>query len=437
MLAGMLIIGFWVTKEIERGVRVNAGINAALFMDTYVAPLAVDLSENNNLSIGPILALDEVFSVPQVSERILAVQIWTPEGVVVYADDLAIMGESFDLSPGLLAAAKGEVFSQYFARGELSEIYGKPVDVPVLEIYSPVRLPWSDEIVAVLEFYEDASAVEQTLSSALTNSWLVVGATIWVMAMALLGIVHSGSILIQRQRGELEKGARENAVLARRVERASGKSAELSEQHLRRVSADLHDGPAQLVSLASLRIGGLPLAKNDEKTKNEVTEISGALQDAMREIRDICRGLSLPEIESQSLEEIINSVTNSHISRTSTKVCRRVENIDVALEPHVKICIYRFFQEGLNNAYRHGGAKRQRIEVNRVDKNRIRFAVFNDLDGENERWKNSDDREQSGLGLSGLGLSGLAKRVEALGGEFGFECSIEDGARLQMILNIG
>jgi len=441
MVTGMLVIGFWVAEEIERGVTVNAGISSALYMDTYVAPLAADLRDNDTLSIGPVLALDEVFLAPLIVERLLAVQIWKPDGTVVYADDLAITGQNMDPSPGLIAAAKGEVYSEYFARGELSEIHGNPVDVPVLEIYSPIRLPWSDEVVAVLEFYENASSVEHTLSAARTRSWLVVGASTLAMTLALLGIVHSGSILIQKQRGELEKGARENAALARRVEKASGRSAELSEQHLRRVSADLHDGPAQLVSLAALRIGGLPLAKNDEKTKMEVVNISKALGDAMLEIREICRGLSLPEIENQSLGEIMLDVTNSHTARTSTDIDLDIEEIEVDLEPHEKICIYRFFQEGLNNAFRHGEGKGQRVEVSRLDEGRIMFVVFNDFENSEASYPSKGNNEHANpehikSEHMGIGLSGLAERVEALGGEFSFECSAEEGARLQMILNI-
>ncbi|VAW22212.1 hypothetical protein MNBD_ALPHA11-476 [hydrothermal vent metagenome] len=431
MVVGMLFIGFWVAKEIERGVALNAGVNAALFMDTYVSPLAAELSDKDSLSIGPILALDEVFNAPQLSERILAVKIWKPDGVVVYADDLAIMGEEFELSPGLIAAVDGEVFSEYFARGELKEIHGMVVDLPVLEIYSPIRAPWSDEVVAVLEFYENASSVAQSLSAARNRAWMVVGVSILVMTLILLVIVHSGSILIERQRRDLQKSAKKNADLARRVERASGQSAELGEQHLRRVSADLHDGPAQLVSLAALRIGGLPLAKNDKKTKMEVKRISNALDEAMQEIRDICRGLSLPEIENQSLNEIMSDVINSHTARTSTSIDLDFEDMEVELEPHVKICIYRFFQEGLNNAFRHGAGKGQKVEVKRLDEKRMRFVVLNKFDGPHRPKGNGYDEMQSGLGLSGL-----AKRVEALGGEFSFERSVEKGAHLQMILNI-
>ncbi len=442
MTAGTLVIGTWVSNEIKTGVTLNAATNAALFMETYVAPLAGELADKDYISIGPVLALDEAFSTPAVDERILAVRIWKPDGTVVYANDLEVMGEKFDPSQGLLEAAEGKVFSEYFARGEITEVDGTTVDVPVMEIYSPIRLPWSDEIVAVLEFYEDATSVAATLAAARNRSWLMVGASMLVMTMALLGIVHSGSILIERQRRDLQRGAKRNAELARRVERASGRSAELAEQHLRRVSADLHDGPAQLISLAALRIGGLPLARNDQKTKREVADISGALGEAMREIRDICHGLSLPEIENQSLEEITADVTNSHAARTATRVDLDVEDIGVQLQPHEKICIYRFFQEGLNNAFRHGKGKGQRVEIRRLDEKRVRFVVFNDyengeISGDFKAGTKQEDAKKSGMEYGGIGLLGLGERVQALGGEFSFDCSVGEGARLQMILNIG
>lgn len=441
MIAGMLVIGFWVDEEIKRGVTLNAGTSAALYMDTYVSPIASELKDQDSLSIGPILALDEVFGAPLVAERVLAVRILKPDGVVVYADDLEIMGQKLDVSAGLATAAGGEVFAQYFARGERTEINGEPVEVPVLEIYSPIRMLWSGEIVAVLEFYQDASIVEASLSAARNRSWLLVGAVSFAMILALLGIVHSGSILIERQKNELHKRAKENARMAQRLERASGRSAQLSEQHLRRVSADLHDGPAQLISLAALRIGSLPLKKSDKKSAGELAAITGALDEAMGDIRDICRGLSLPEIENQSLSQIITNVTESHRMRTETEVEVEMEDVSVAFEPHEKICIYRFFQEGLNNAFRHGGGKDQRVKVMNMGGGNIGFEVSNAVDDVKSDARQGLDKtsgpEHGGLEYGGLGLLGLRERVEALGGEFGFECSLEKGARLHMVLSTG
>ena len=43
--------------------------------------------------------------------------------------------------------------------------------------------------------------------------------------------------------------------------------------------------------------------------------VKTALDDAMRDIRDISRGLSLPELESLSLPEVLNSVVDAHRKR--------------------------------------------------------------------------------------------------------------------------
>jgi signal transduction histidine kinase len=47
--------------------------------------------------------------------------------------------------------------------------------------------------------------------------------------------------------------AAQNDSLRQRVQCASSRAAELNEQFFRRISVDLHDGPAQLLGFASLR----------------------------------------------------------------------------------------------------------------------------------------------------------------------------------------
>ena len=81
----------------------------------------------------------------------------------------------------------------------------------------------------------------------------------------LFGIVARGSRTIEVQRAmqeqrmdELWRLNAQNNALRERVQRASSRAAELNERYLRRIGAELHDGPAQLLALASLRLGALP-----------------------------------------------------------------------------------------------------------------------------------------------------------------------------------
>ncbi len=436
MLASMAVMGAWLEDQIERGVTANASVTTAMFLDSFISPLTQELKDNQTLSIGPVLALDEVLGSPEILKRVFSVKLWKPDGTVAYSNNLSLVGEKFELSKGLQTALQGKVYSTFMAKGAQVPLQGVASDYPVLEIYSPIREPWTGEIIAVMEFYEDATSLAQSLLVARQQSWLMVGVTTVVMTLALLGIVHSGTVLIERQRRSLQTALDENSALLRRIERASGRSAEMTERQLRRVSADLHDGPAQLVSLAALRIGSLNLKEDDQKTLGEVEAISSALAEAIADIRSICKGLSLPEIEKQSLSEIIKAVVGSHEAHTGTSVEVSVPRLEMDLEPHVKICIYRFVQEGLNNAFRHGKGQNQRVVAGLNEAGQLRVGVYNGFEKVNQDKSiagNPDGQENSG----GLGLIGLRERVEALGGEFSFETSAEKEACLQMVVNLG
>jgi len=59
--AGMVIIGYWVARQIEDGVTRNAAAATVLYVDCFISPLTRELQTADTLSIGPVRALDEIF----------------------------------------------------------------------------------------------------------------------------------------------------------------------------------------------------------------------------------------------------------------------------------------------------------------------------------------------------------------------------------------
>ena len=66
--------------------------------------------------------------------------------------------------------------------------------------------------------------------------------------------------------------------------------AAMNDQTLRRIGADLHDGPAQQMGFAALRLDALRQAVGP-KGSASVDEVARAVKDAISEIRTISRGL--------------------------------------------------------------------------------------------------------------------------------------------------
>jgi len=414
LLAVMLVVGAWVTSQIRDGVIRNSAATTALYVDSVIAPLLPDLRKSEELSESVKQALDETLGQGALGKRLVSFRLWRRDGTVLYAKDATLIGRRFDLTDNLRSAFQGNVTAQFDTFDE-DEVKEQAAGVPLLEIYNPVREPWSGEVVAVTEFFEVATDFKATLASALLSSWLIVAGTTLTAFLLLSSIVLRASRTIDDQRGALRRQVSElqdlvtqNSALRQRVQRASRRATALNERYLRRIGADLHDGPAQLVALAALRMDS-PVFSGDghwgENRSTEVAMIRKTLEDAMREIRGICTGLVLPQIETAAATDILRLAVDEHERRTGTSVALTLPRHLPELGPSEKISIYRFVQEGLNNAYRHGRAKDQTVRAGM--KNGRLFVEVSD----------------GGPGFDpvraeGLGLAGLRERVESIGGQF-------------------
>lgn len=166
----------------------------------------------------------------------------------------------------------------------------------------------------------------------------------------------------------------------------------------------MHDGPAQLVALAVLKVDSDAI-NNPRTSRNiwdgEITSIKTTLDDAMQEIRAICSCLVLPQIEGADLSEIIERALKAYMQRTGTTV--RVSTSPTSPAALVgKICVFRFIQEALNNGFRHGGVGQYVVQT--FDGQNVSITVGDSGPG-------FDPAE---IKPSSLGLSGLRERVESL-----------------------
>ena len=428
----MILIGFWVTRMIEQATITNTANATALYVDGVIAPLLPDLRNADTLDSGSQLALDEVLSRGALKSRLVSFKIWRPGGVVLYATDATIIGKKFPPGDSLKAAWQGKVAAELDDLDDAESEREEATGVPLLEIYSPIHEPWSGEVVAVSEFYENAVDFERNLRRTLLESWLLVAGVTAVTLVVLSGIVLRGSNTIDRQRRALAKQVDElssllgqNRKLQSRVQRASRSATANNERYLRRLGADLHDGPAQMLALASLRIDRDALLTAGEDTRrHEIGAIKGNLDEAMAEIRSICAGLVLPNIETVDLPGIVETAVAAHEHRTRTTVARPSNLVSPRLSQAEKIAVYRFLQEALNNAVKHAGGTGQRVSCS-LDGRRLRIEVA-DAGGGFHLASVPGDR---------LGLAGLRDRIESIGGRFELKSS-KQGTRVAIVLNV-
>ncbi len=430
-LGAAFLVGLLVTSQIEDGVTRNSAATTALYVDSVIAPLLPDMQTSRRLGEGVTRALDETLGQGALGTRLTSFRLWGRDGTVLYARDKSLVGRRFPPGEDLQAAWEGRIVANV-GEGDAIEDAAGSADQPLLQIFNPVLQPWSGEVVAVSEFHEAATEFQSDLRQALGRSWLAVVLMTLGFFLALSTIVLRGSRTIDEQSralkdrvGQLSEALAQNRSLRLRVERASQRAAALNEQYLRRIGADLHDGPAQLLAYAALRLDSAAVTDSPAgpKREREIMAIKSSLDDAMREIRSICSGLVLPHIEAAALPDILELAAGAHERRTGVKVEIVQSGDPGAHSAPAKICIYRFVQEALNNGYRHGGGAGQKVKHSSRD-GRVVIEVCDSGAGFDPAHSRTD----------GLGLAGLRQRVESLGGRFDLESS-SAGTTVTMSLN--
>jgi signal transduction histidine kinase len=440
LACGMAVIGAWVGSRMEDGVLQRVASETVLNMDSVIKPLVQDLAQGPTLPETVREALSAVLTGNALGREVAAIKIWSPLGTVLYSNRREIIGRTYPIFNNLRQALNGEVVAEFDDLSAPENEYERSLGAALLEIYAPVRESGTNRIIAVAEFYEVRDELQIQLRKMRLQTWTVMGSLTIAMIASLSGImIKQKRHALEKRVAELSRLLAENNELQIKVRNAQHRMAEINELFLRRVSAELHDAPAQLIGFALLRLDALrPSQERSLLTDHQANErqppapsefetIRNALTESLSEIRTISAGLAPPELADVSLAGALEMAANRHANRTGTTVFCDIARLPDDVDPSLKICLYRFTQEGLNNSLRHAGGRGQVVRAYCED-GLLEVAISDDGAASN------DAREPSGLG--GLGLKGLRGRVESLGGVFEFQSQPGHGMRLAAIFNL-
>ncbi|MGB5254968.1 MAG: ATP-binding protein [Sedimenticolaceae bacterium] len=433
----MIFLGWWVNRAIQVQVIKNTAANVALYVQSFIAPELQGLGERDFLTEQEMVHIEKLLRDTPLGKKIRSVKIWKEGGHVIYYSRRSLIGQHFEPTQNLKQAWLGEVTAEFDELNHEEDSEEAKLNVPLLEIYSPVRQQGRERIIAVAEFYQDAALVAERLRDTEKETWLVVSlATLTAYGLLYMIVRHGGGI-IRRQRRALHHQVsqltgllEENQLLGKQLKQAFRKTTENNEKLLQRVSADLHDGPAQYMGLALLRLDALrsgDLAVECENNESIVGEVRGAIQDSLTELRNISRGLALPDLEGMTLQEVIENAIKSHARRTSSVVESYIDLKGISQPPGIllKITAFRAVQEALSNAYRHAGAKGQRVEA-RSDGVHLDLVISDEGKG----FDCGEIAKRDG----GLGLMGLRERIKGIGGEFEVSSVVGAGTSVKVRL---
>ncbi len=327
LIIAALAIGSWVTERIEDSVVRNSANATAIYMESFISPISQQLATGDTLSPGAQRALEELLANTALGQRVVSYKFWRNDGYLIDASNKEIVGQTFPPTDNLLRAWTGQVTAHFDDLSGAEDVSEAALNLPLLAVYSPIREVWSGKVIAVAEFYEVNHELHADLIAARRAAWFTVLAIMLGLGSLLYIIVLGGSRLIDRQRRDLdarmadltEMSAR-NEDLRRRVQSAAARAAAQTEQSMRRIGADLHDGPAQYLAYAALRLDNLRDHMETPAANGELDTVAVAITDAMTEVRALSRGLSLPDIADRPLPDILRGAVDAHVVRTGHDV---------------------------------------------------------------------------------------------------------------------
>lgn len=440
-LLAFAITAAWLDLRIRRSLLKEVAQSSSWFVTDHIRPMLLNLRPQQQLSDATNQKLTALINKSMLGHKLVEMRVWGVDKEVLFSTNPVEIEMRLPSAPELELALAGQTTYELLDRGDPSSPPRWEEGHWMLEVFYPVLERGNDRVIAVAELYLDGSEFVDDMISARRQSWLIAGILGAGIFAIVFGFAWHASNIVSSQMQKFDWKSRRNKKelsliernkqLTQRVREEQNRNVELSDRLLRHIGADLHDGPAQLLSIALLRLGEISADEQPRKDapglrqSRSVVEARRMTQDALAELRGIAKGLILPQLENLPTVDAVRLAVANHEQRTLTGVKLEVKLRDRDLPLPLKTCLYRCIQEGLNNAYRHGGGREQLVRVV-ADRCKIVLTIKDAGPGV--------ATDVSSRPIDTLGITGLRSRIETLGGRFSIISSIGVGTTIHVEL---
>jgi two-component system NarL family sensor kinase len=386
---GILVI----SERIARANALTEAERAATRLgELLVAPLMTDVL----LEVpGAFEDLDRIVRYRMSDGSVTSINVWTLDGKILYSTQRESIGESFDPTPELLAAAGGDVIADVDEKPETS--YEGQSSEPMLEVYTPLT---ANRQSLVFEAYFSYDRIAREASAL---RWQIIPMAVGALvALQLVQIPIATSLARRVRRNEAERAELMQRTLAD------------SDRERRAVAADLHDGPVQDLAGVSYALGALRMTMPAEQHPT-VDRLVGAVQNAVHSLRRLMVDIYPPDLSGPGLGDALRDLVEP----------LRDQGLAVSLDtgplpplsPDIAAAVYRTAKEVLANVATHARAEHVWVRLEETEQERGPAVLLEVADDGVGFPDTGIDRRSEGH----LGLRLVLDRVTHLGGrvEFG------------------
>ncbi len=200
------------------------------------------------------------------------------------------------------------------------------------------------------------------------------------------------------------------------------------EEERRKLSRQVHDGPAQALSnfILQAEIAHRLLDADPVKAREELKNLKTTASTTFAHIRDFIFELRPMMLDDLGLVPTVRRYLEAYKERSGLEATLVVTGKERRLDPHLEVLIFRALQELLTNVREHAQATQVKATVD-VDTTAVRVTVE-----DNGRGFDPDSTEVTG-GM-GRGLKSLRERIDLVGGTLDMISSPGKGSRISFTI---
>ena len=452
---GLIGVGIAALRagELRASSEEGAQVRAELIAESVIAPLLgpEDLA-------GPIRGiryrdLDRaIHQFAMEDAGVERVKIWNQDGMVVFSNDPEQVGLEPELEDDLLEAFEGEVASEISDLSEAENASERTLADQLFETYVPIDLAGdggSDEVDAVIEIYQDYSAIQREIDRLNDTLKISLGIGLLALYVLLVPVMVGTTRTLRRQNAQLLDQADQLGVLLAREQETVAELRELDRLKSDFAAAASHELRTPLTTIRGYaEILKQQAPSDDPGTRDAVEAIARQTAHLQRLVGNLLREAQLehgdPETIAQptSVAGVIDEVRNGFpgsVDRIHVQVERGLPTL--ALDP---VALHEIVANLVDNALKYSRPGAPVVVDARITDGTLRIRVRDegagispgDLPRIFDRFTQIDQSSTRAHGGVGLGLHLVRELTRRFGGEVEVDSVMDQGTTFTVTIPV-
>jgi len=430
-----------------------AQVRAELIAGSVIAPLLTPADLSGPIRGARYHDLDRaIHEFAMEDAGVERVKVWSPDGAILFSNDPEQVGLHPELEEDLHEALEGEIASEISDLDEPENASERLLADQLFETYVPISLSENsgpDEVDAVIEIYQDYSAIQQEIGRLNNTLTISLGIGLLALFVLLVPVMVGTTRTLRRQNAKLLEQADQLGVLLAREQETVAELRELDRLKSDFAAAASHELRTPLTTIRGYAEMLTERADSvDPSTRDAVEAIVRQTAHLQRLVGNLLREAQLehgdPDItpEPTSVAAVLDEVRNAFPGA--------VDRIDLRVEPDLPslgldpVALHEIVANLVDNALKYSTPGAPVVVDARIVGDSLAIRVSDegtgiapgDLPRIFDRFTQLDQSSTRAHGGVGLGLHLVRELTRRFGGEVAVDSVVDRGTTFTVTIPV-